>query len=141
MDRYKDVKNHCLEAARNSWQAGYYPPYVIGFKNSESFMMLMPRFISNREMINKFMDTVSSEKEWDAMSIFNHTDEGNIVVTLVLPGRLLVATAEIIHNSDGLSLGNFSDWQDVDDESVSLSHRRSRDVGNAIQKKSAYRHL
>ena len=135
MDRYKNVKLHCLEVARNSWKARHCTPYVLGFKNGESFMMLMPGFITNREMINKFVDTVSPEEEWDAMSIFNHTDEGNIEVTLVLPGRLLVATAEIIHDFGGLSLGDFSNWQNVDDEGVSLSHCLSRDVGNAIQKR------
>ena len=135
MDRYEKVKLHCLEAAKNSWQARHCPPYVIGFKNCESFMMLMPGFISNREMINQFVETVSSEDEWDAVSIFNHTDEGNIAVTLVTPERVLVATAEILHDFGGLSLGDFSDWQNADDEDISLKNCLSRDVGNAIQKR------
>ena len=130
MDRYEKVKLHCLEVARNSWEARHCTPYVIGFKNGESFMMLMPGFITNREMINKFVDTVSPEEEWDAMSIFNHTEEGNIVVTLVTPERVLVATAEIIHGFGGLSLGDFSDWQNADDEDISLKNCLSRDVVN-----------
>ena len=135
MDRYKNVKIHCLEAAINSWQVSYYPPYVIGFKNSESFMMLMPSFISNREMINQFIDMASSEEQWEAVSIFNYTDEGNIVVTLVTSERVLVATAEIIHDFGGLSLGDFSDWQDADDENISLSRCLSHDVNNATEQR------
>ena len=135
MDRYEKVKLHCLEVARNSWKARHCTPYVIGFKNGESFMMLMPGFITNREMINQFVETVSSEDEWDAMSIFNHTDEGNVVVTLVTPERVLVATAEIIHDFGGLSLGDFSDWQNADDEDISLKNCLSRNVGNASQKR------
>ena len=135
MDRYKNVKIHCLEAAINSWQVSYYPSYVIGFKNSESFMMLIPRFISNRDMINQFMDTVSPDEEWVAMSIFNHTDEGNVEVTLVTSERVLVATAKIIHNFGGLSLGDFSEWQDAADENISLSCCLSLDVNNATEQR------
>ena len=81
-------------------------------------------------MINQFMDSVSPDHEWDAMSIFNHTDEGNIVVTLVTPERVLVAIAENIHDFGGLSLGDFSDWQNADDEDISLKNCLSRDVVN-----------
>ena len=138
MERYKNVKLHCLEAARNSWQVKCFPPYVIGFKNSESFMMMMPSFISNREMINQFLDTVSSEEEWDSMAFFNHTGDGDFMVTLILPDGVFVSKAEIINDFGGLSLGDFSKWQDVNDagdENISLNRCLSRDVGNAIQKR------
>ena len=133
MGKYETVKLECLRAARIAWRINQHPPFVVGFKNGESFTMLMPRFSSNQEMQVKFFETISSSDDWDAIAMFNSEGKGVMTIILVVPDKTMTTSADIIDDYGGVYLSDFSEWQDLGGSNMTLSHCLSRDVGNAIQ--------
>ena len=113
MDKHENIKLECLRLARISWRTNRYPPYVVGFKDGEILPIPMPSFIYNQVMLAKFLETVSSEGDLDAIAYFHQADIGNLTITLIIQGRVMMTTADIIDDYGGVYLSDFSEWQDL----------------------------
>ena len=131
MDKYENIKLECLRLARISWRTNRYPPYVVGFKDGEILPIPMPSFIYNQVMLAKFLETVSSEGDLDAIAYFHQADIGNLTITLIIQGRVMMTTADIIDDYGGVYLSDFSEWQDISKGNINLGNCLSRDVVNA----------
>ena len=136
MGKYEKVKLECFRIARTSWRINQHPPFVVGFKNSERFTMLMSRFSSNQEMQVKFFETISSSDDWDAIAMFNSEGKGVMTITLIVPDKMMTTSADIIDDYGGVYLSDFSEWQDLGNSNISLRDCINRDVGNAIQRRA-----
>ena len=113
MNKYENIKLECLRLARISWRTNRYPPYVVGFKNGEILPIPMPSFIYNQVMLAKFLETLSSEGDLDATALFHQADVGNLTITLIIQGRVMTTSADIIDDYGGVYLSDFSEWQEL----------------------------
>ncbi len=137
MDKYRKFKLECMRLARISWRINQHPPFVVGFKDGENFMMVMPPFIYNQAMLITFLETISSEEDWDAIALFNFGGSGSMVITLLVGDKLMTTSADIIDDYGAAYLSDFSEWQDLgSSNNITLSHCISRDVVNSIQKRA-----
>lgn len=140
MDRYKKFKLECMRLARLSWRTNQSPPFIIGFKNDETFPIPTPSFIYSQDMLATFLEVISSEVsldgDFDAMALFHQVGKSNMTITLIVPDRALTTSADIIDDYGGVYLSDFSKWQELESGNINLSHCLSRDVGNAIPKKA-----
>ena len=112
-DQYKDIKSSCLKIAQTSWRTNKYPPYIIGFKNGEILPIPMPSFIFNQAMQETFLETISAESDFDATAYFHQADIGNPTITLIMQGKVMTTSADIIDDYGGVYLSDFSEWQDL----------------------------
>ena len=137
MDKYEKLKLECMRLARISWRINQHPPFVVGFKDGENFMMVLPSFIYNQAMLNTFIETIALDGDWDATALFHQMGKGNMTITLIVPDKIMTTSADIIDDYGGVYLSDFSQWQEHSKDNISLSHCLSRDVGNAIQRRVA----
>ena len=139
MDKYEKLKLECLRIARISWRTNQHPPFVVGFKNGEIFPIPMPSFIHSQDMLVTFIEVVSSEVsldgDWEATALFHQVGKGNMTITLIGPEKMMTTEADIVDDYGGVYLSDFSEWQDLGNSNITLSHCLSRDVGNAIQRR------
>ena len=82
-------------------------------------------------MQETFLETISSESDLDATAFFHQADIGNLTITLIMQGKVIMTTADIIDDYGGVYLSDFSEWQDVSKSNISLGDCLSRDVVNA----------
>ena len=112
-DQYDDIKSSCLKIAKSSWRINKYPPYIIGFRDGETLSIPMPSFIFNQAMQETFLETISSEGDLDATAFFHQADIGNLTITLIMQGKVMTVSADIIDDYGGVYLSDFSEWQEL----------------------------
>ena len=138
IDQTELLKADCIDIAKQSWLINQHPPFVVGFKGEHQFPMMLPGFSTTQAIQDRFLEIVTESEDWDGIAIFTVSDKRGYQIKLIVPDKIVTATADIIDDYGGVSLTDFGCWQRVDETGISLTDCINRDVDNACKRRLKY---
>jgi len=134
-DQTELLKADCIDIAKQSWMINQYPPFVVGFKGEEKYPLKLPGFSISNDVLDRFIEIVSECEEWDAIAVYTSNGNREFKIKLIMPDKVLTATADIIDDYGGVTLSDFSDWQDDKNEKITLAGCINHDLDNAYKRR------
>ena len=135
IDQTELLKADCIDIAKQSWLINQHPPFIVGFKGEENFPLLLPGFTATNDVLDSFIEIVSENEDWDAIAVYTSNGNREFRIKLIMPDKILTATADIIDDYGMIKLNNFSEWQEGKNEKVTLAGCINRDLGNAYKRR------
>ena len=135
MDCQEHIKLECLKIARLLWRNNNQPPYLVAFKDGEASPIPTPQFMHNENLLSRFVEIIALDilegGEWQAIALFHQPNKGSLVISLILPGKVLTSFADIIDDYGAICLSDFSPWEELDN-GITLERCLNRDVSYAV---------
>lgn len=135
IDQSEILQADCIDIAKQSWLVNHLPPFVVGFKGEQQFPMMLPGFSTTQVIQDRFLEIVTESEDWDGIAIFTTNGKREYQIKLILSGKIITATADIVDDYGGVSLTDFGHWQVIDKTGITLTDCINRDLNNSYKRR------